>query len=261
MPTVDPLLEGQVALVTGAASGIGRATALALAAVGATVAAVDRNRAGLQQVVAEVVEHGGTARAFGAELDGVGAICELVTDVLAELHRIDVLVNSAGIAGVPGETQQVTELADSTFDTVMAINLRAPFLLTREVGKHMVQRGGGGRIVNISSTAAFQGRLAPAVYAASKAGINALTRVSAAELASAGVNVNAVAPGVTRTPMMGEGFADSDFDALVSSGPLENFSHRAADPPEVAAVIRFLCLPDSAQITGQVIHTSAGTVV
>jgi NAD(P)-dependent dehydrogenase (short-subunit alcohol dehydrogenase family) len=125
----------------------------------------------------------------------------------------------------------------------------------------MVERGGGGRIVNVSSSAAFQGLLAPAVYAASKAGINALTRVSAAELAPHRVNVNAVAPGVTRTPMVGEGLSDAEFDALVSTGPLENFTHRAADPEEVASVIRFLCLPDSVQINGQVIHTSAGTIV
>lgn len=255
-----PLL-GQVALVTGAASGIGRATVHALAEVGSRVAATDRDFDGVKRVAAEVNGGLSPVTAFCAELQDRDAITALVAEVIEMLGRIDVLVNSAGIAGVPGETQQVTEVSDETFDTVMAVNLRAPFALTREVGRHMCARGTGGRIVNVSSSAAFQGLLTPAVYAASKAAINALTRVAAAELAPHAINVNAVAPGVTRTPMVGEGLSDVDFDALVSAGPLENFSHRAADPEEVASVIRFLCLEESAQINGQVIHTSAGTIV
>lgn len=258
---MDKPLLGRVALVTGAASGIGRATVHALAEAGATVAAMDRDLAGVERVAAEVDRSLPPVTAFCADLQDRDAIPPLVGEVLQALGRIDLLVNSAGVSGVPGETQQVTGVSDDTFDTVMAINLRAPFALIREVGRHMLERGGGGRIVNVSSSAAFQGLLTPAVYAASKAGVNALTRVAAAELAPHGINVNAVAPGVTRTPMVGEGLSDADFDALVSAGPLENFSHRAAAPEEVASVIRFLCLEDSAQINGQVIHTSAGTVV
>jgi NAD(P)-dependent dehydrogenase (short-subunit alcohol dehydrogenase family) len=258
---MDEPLKHQVALVTGAASGIGRATALALAAAGASVAAVDRDAERAARVVIDA-EHAGLAvTAFSADLSAISSIPSLVSQVVAAMSRIDILVNCAGVSGVIGATQQITRVTDDTYETVMAVNLHAPFALTREVGLHMVERGGGGRIVNVSSSAAFQGLGVPAVYAASKAGINALTRVSAAELAPHRINVNAVAPGVTRTPMTGEGLTDSDYDALVSSGPLENFTHRAADPGEVARVIRFLCLDDSVQITGQVIHTSAGGIV
>ncbi len=258
---MEQLLQGRVALVTGAASGIGRATVQALSDVGASIAAVDRDLEGLGHTAAEVDSGRPAVMPFCADLQDRDAITSLVDDVLRRLGRIDVLVNSAGVSGVPGESQHVAEMADATFDIVMSINLRAPFTLTREVSRHMIERGGGGRIVNVSSSAAFQALLSPAVYSASKAGINALTRVAAAELAPHGINVNAVAPGVTRTPMVGLGPDPGDYDALVSAGPLENFSHRAADPGEVAAVIRFLCLPDSSQINGQVIHTSAGTVV
>ena len=256
----NPLLR-QVALVTGAASGIGRATSRALAAAGATVAVVDRDTRGLKHLIADAGQGSSPMMPFLTNLADVASLPSLVTAIIDILGRIDILVNCAGISGVPGETQRVIEVSDDTFHTVIAINLQAPFVLTREVGRHMVERGGRGRIVNVSSSAAFQGLATPSVYAASKAGINALTRVSAAELAPHGINVNAVAPGVTRTPIIGKGLADTDYDALVSSGPLENFTHRAASAEEVAGVIRFLCLDESSQVTGQVIHTSAGTIV
>jgi NAD(P)-dependent dehydrogenase (short-subunit alcohol dehydrogenase family) len=258
---MDEPLRHQVALITGAASGIGRATALALAAAGTSVAAVDRDADSISRVVAEAEQAGLAVTAFSADLSDVGLIPSLVSRVLAAMGKVDILVNCAGVSGVIGASQRITDVTDDTYETVMTVNLHAPFALTREVGRHMVERAAGGRIVNVSSSAAFQGLGVPAVYAASKAGINALTRVSAAELAPHGINVNAVAPGVTRTPIIGEGLTDTDYDALVSSGPLENFTHRAADPGEVAGVIRFLCLDDSAQITGQVIHTSAGGIV
>jgi NAD(P)-dependent dehydrogenase (short-subunit alcohol dehydrogenase family) len=254
----DGPLQGQVALVTGAASGIGRATALALASAGAAVAVLDVDADAAATTVAEVEARGSAGLAVGIDLSEVGAIGPAVALVLDALGRIDVLVNCAGISAAP---HSALDFTDEQFERVVAVNLRAPFLLTRAVGAHMVERGGGGRIVNLSSSAAFRATAAPAIYAATKAGINALTRSSAADLAPHGVLVNAVAPGMTKTPMTSAIGDDAAYDRAVSGGPLENLTHRAAEAGDVADVVLFLCLPESRQITAQVIHTSAGLVV
>ena len=129
-------------------------------------------------------------------------------------------------------------------------------LLMQEVARHMIERGEGGRIVNVSSSSAFRAR-SHVAYASSKAAIVQLSRSAAAELAPHGINVNAVAPGLTRTGMTG----DRDIDEDARDGHLSNLFGRAAEPPDVAAAIVFLCLPESRQITAQTIHTSAGLVV
>jgi NAD(P)-dependent dehydrogenase (short-subunit alcohol dehydrogenase family) len=245
--------------VTGGASGIGRATALALADVGARVAVVDRDSEGAKRVVAEIEQRGVDATAYAADLGDANAIDPMVDAILGDFGRIDILVNCAGVTG--GGRHSVLDFSLELYDTVMSINLRAPFLMTRAVGRHMAQRGGGGRIVNLSSSAAFRATSAPAVYAASKAAINGLTRASAADLAPHDVNVNAVAPGMTKTPMTAHPEGDEAYERMVSSGPLENLLHRAAEAEDVANAIVFLCLPESPQITGQVLHTSAGLVV
>lgn len=251
-------LDGCVAVVTGGASGIGRATVHALAGAGARAAVVDRDDKGAERVTEEVTNTGAEAHAFVADLSDRDAVDPLVERILGALGRIDILVNSAGISAAPHDS---LDFSDDVYDAVMSINVRAPFLLTRAVGKHMVERGGGGRIVNLSSSAAFSAVAAPAVYAASKAAICGLTRASAADLGPYDINVNAVAPGLTRTPMTAGLGDDGAYQAIVSSGPLENLLHRVAEAEDVASAVLFLCLPDSRQITGQVIHTSAGEVL
>jgi NAD(P)-dependent dehydrogenase (short-subunit alcohol dehydrogenase family) len=251
-------LEGKVAVVTGGGSGIGAATAARLARAGARIAVVDRDADGAERVADEARAAGTEAIAFAVDLADRAAIEPLVTAVLADFGHIDILINCAGISAAPHSS---LDFSDETFDAVMAINVRAPFLLTRAVGNHMVERGGGGRIVNLSSSAAFRAAPSPAVYAASKAAICGLTRAAAADLGPHDVNVNAVAPGMTKTPMTA-GLGDDDvYQAIVSSGPLENLLHRASEADDVAEVIVFLCLPESRQMTGQVLHTSAGNVV
>jgi NAD(P)-dependent dehydrogenase (short-subunit alcohol dehydrogenase family) len=252
-----PLAE-QVAIVTGGGSGIGRATVQALADAGAHVAVVDRDAAGADAAVAQVGAAGGEAAAFVVDLAEADAITPMVDEVLARFGRIDILVNAAGVTG---GRHNAIEFDDEQFDLVMRVNVRAPFLLTRAVGQHMVARGGGGRIVNLSSSGAFRAMSAPALYAASKSAINGLTRAAAADLGRHGVNVNSVAPGMTKTPMTASIGDDDAYERIVSSGPLENLLHRPSEPHDVAGVIVFLCLPESRQITGQVVHTSAGLVV
>ena len=123
----------------------------------------------------------------------------------------------------------------------------------------MIEQGDGGRIVNVSSGSAFRALPATPAYGSSKAALLSLTRMGAGELGVHSINVNAVAPGITATPMAVR--ALGDLDALVSDGPMANLLHRVSTPEDVAAVIVFLCLPASRQVTGQTIHTSAGSIV
>ena len=251
-------LDGQVALVTGGASGIGRATVRAVAKERARVAVVDSDAVGAKAATREAGLAGVDAKPFVVDLADADATNNVVDAVLAEFGRIDILVNSAGLSGAP---HNILDFSNEKYELVLSVNLRAPFLLTRAVARHIVERGGGGKIVNVSSSAAFRGEYSPAIYAATKAGINGLTRATAADLGPFDVNVNAVAPGLTNTPM-NVGIGDRDnMVAAVTSGPLANLLRRLSEPEDVANVILFLCLPESRQITGQVINTSAGLVL
>jgi NAD(P)-dependent dehydrogenase (short-subunit alcohol dehydrogenase family) len=251
-------LEGRVALVSGGASGIGRATVLALAREGAAVAVVDRDERNAGQVASEVEETGGKAAAFALELTDTAAIAPVVERVLAAFGRIDLLVNAAGIYG---ERATILEVDVEDWDRVHAVNLKAPMLLMQAVARHMLERGGGGRIVNVSSSSAFRGMASPAPYGTSKAGLVQLTRSAAAELAPYDINVNAVAPGLTATPLTSSIGGEEAHQDAVESGPLANLFQRVSLPEDVAETIVFLCLPASRQITAQTLHTSAGSVL
>ncbi len=193
------LLAGKVALVTGGASGIGAATAHLLAGHGAAVALLDREpRAGSSASSPRFTRRADRRRPIASISREIASIPAAVAEVLRAHGRIDILVNAAGISGDEGD---ILTQSEANWDRVLAINLKAPFRLIQEVGRHMVARGGGGRIVNVTSSSAHRARRVMAPYGAAKAGLAQLTRTAAADLGRYDINVNAVAPGVTMTPM------------------------------------------------------------
>jgi NAD(P)-dependent dehydrogenase (short-subunit alcohol dehydrogenase family) len=247
-------LKDQVALVTGAASGIGRASALALATAGATVAILDINAAGANTTVSDIERAGGKAHPVIADLSDLAALPAHVEAVAEQLGPIDILINCAAYS------EPTTSLFDVDMDLwkkAFTVDLTAPFELIRLVGRSMVRRG-SGRIVNVSSSSAFRARFSKFAYGAAKAGLVQLTRSVAAELGPFGINVNAVAPGLTRTPAI---VNMGDPEELIRSSPLANLLERLSEPEDVAEVVLFLCLPGSRQITAQTIHVSAGNIV
>ncbi len=250
-------LSGKVALITGGASGIGEAAVRLFVDAGATVAILDRDGVAAKGVVTEVEASGGQASAHVADLLDISAIPAAVAEILAAHQHIDVLVNAAGISGDQGEILEQTE---ENWDRVQTINLKAPFRMIQEVARAMIERGQGGRIVNITSSSGYRARRSMAAYGSAKAGLAQLTRTAAADLGRYDINVNAVAPGVTVTPMTHTIGGEADFKRAVSEGPLANLLGRVSQAEDVADAVLYLCLPGSRQVTGHTIHVSAGAI-
>jgi NAD(P)-dependent dehydrogenase (short-subunit alcohol dehydrogenase family) len=257
-------LTGAVAIVTGGASGIGLATSRALGRAGAAVAIFGRDEGAGAAAVEEVERLGAAARFVPVELAEVERIGPAVEQVVDALGAVDILVNNAAVRGreAPAGRSGLFDIDADDWDLVHAVNVRAPFLLVQAVGRHMVERGRGGRIVNVTSSAAFQAARCSTHYASSKAALTSLTRTAAADLGPHGITVNAVAPSLTRTAYRAERLGDDGaFERIVSEGPMANLLHRVTEPEDVADAVLFLCGPESRQITGQTIHTSAGFIV
>jgi NAD(P)-dependent dehydrogenase (short-subunit alcohol dehydrogenase family) len=246
-----------VALVTGAAAGIGRAAAVALAKAGAILALVDRDEAGLEGTRIAIMDAGGEAAVYPLDLTQSSLIPPLVEAVLRQYGRIDILVNGAGITG---PLTPILEADDAAWDVVMAVNLKAPFLFIKHVGRAMVAQS-GGRIVNITSSSAHRARNSLPAYGASKSGLMQLTRSAAADLGPFNINVNAVAPGLTATRIVSDNFTPETLASSLREGPLANLLQRVSEPEDIAAAILFLCEPGSRQITGQTIHVSGGAII
>jgi NAD(P)-dependent dehydrogenase (short-subunit alcohol dehydrogenase family) len=249
-------LAGRVAIVTGGASGIGSATARVLADLGASVAILDANSTGSEEVAEHIRGSGGMAVARRTDVSALDGLEAAVAETETALGLVTILVNSAGVIG-----SNLLETSITAWEQVLRINLTAPFVLTQVIGRRMISAGVGGSIVNVSSSSAFRAVSSGGPYGVSKAGLGALTRGAAWELGSYGINVNAVAPGLTRTGITAGAFDDAGLTRAVQTGPLANLLGRVSEPEDVANVIAFLCLPASRQITGQVIHTSAGAVI
>jgi len=243
---------GGTALVTGAASGIGRATAIGFAAEGANLILLDVNREGLEETLAEA---GGKGTIVCTDLSVPEAAAAAARKAIAQAGGVHYLCN---IAGITLDDDTILNAEADRWFRVIAINLVAPALLMRAAAEDMIARGISGRIVNVSSSSAFRPQ-SPPCYASTKTGILGLTRTGAAEFGKHDINVNAVVPGVTLTPMV-QRQDDFPIEDLIKSGPLSNLLGRVSMPEDVAAAILFLCRPESRQITGQAIHTSAGAV-
>jgi 3-oxoacyl-[acyl-carrier protein] reductase len=240
--------KGQVAIVTGGARGIGRAIVERLAQRGVGLAIADLNSDEANEAAAELRAVG--VKAMGIKLDVSKSedVKKVFEDICKEFNRIDILVNNAGIT----KDGLLLRMKEEDWDSVMDINLKSVFLCSREAIREMSQRR-YGRIVNITSVAAFMGNPGQANYSASKAGIVGLTKTMAREYASRGITVNAVAPGFIKTAMT-DVLPEKVKEEVKKQIPLGVFGL----VEDVANAVVFLASPDSRYITGQVIHVNGG---
>jgi NAD(P)-dependent dehydrogenase (short-subunit alcohol dehydrogenase family) len=244
---MKPELAGTTALVTGATSGIGRATAVALAELGARVVLSGRDESRGNQVVKEIRALGGEASFVAADLHDEASARLLADRAKEELGHVDVLVNNAGIFPF-GPTEQTTE---ETFDSVFALNVKAPYFLVAQLAPDMARRGRGA-IINVTTMVAEQGAAGMGLYGATKAALVLLTKSWAAEYGPSGVRVNAVSPGPTRTE--GTASMGDALDDLAKAGP----AGRPGTPGEIAAAITYLASDRSSFVHGAVLPVDGG---
>lgn len=251
-PLPGPRLTGRSALVTGGASGIGAATALRLAAEGATVLAVDLDAEGLKRTVDALPDGAtGTVNPHVADVSDEAAVAEAVAAAVEHGGGLDAVANIAGILRAAHSTEHSLDL----WDQVIRVNLTSTFLVCRAALPHLLD--GGGAIVNSASTSAEFGHPWMAAYAASKGGVAALTHTLAVEYSKRGVRVNAIAPGSVRTSMTkGLDFPDdADFDLI----PRIMSPIGPGAPESVASVVAMLASDDGAHISGEIIRIDGGT--
>lgn len=241
-------LSNRVALVTGGTRGIGRDIAQTLVECGAKVAITGRDLSRAEEAASAL---GAGARGFAADMADSEAVTKLIADVEQQLGPIDILVNNAGLT----RDNIVVRLKDEDWDAVMNANLRGAFVAIRAASRGMMKRR-WGRIINISSVVGLMGNKGQANYAASKAGLIALTKSVAKELGSRNVLVNAIAPGFIETEMT-EAMTDEARSGLTRMIPLE----RLGKPRDVSAMVAFLASEQASYITGQVLVIDGGMVM
>jgi len=241
-------LNGKTALVTGAAQGIGRDIALALAADGADIAICDVNLEAAQKTAADIEAKGRKALALKTNVASSDDVNAMVEQTIQKFGRIDILVNNAGIT----RDGLILRMKDEDWDLVLSINLKGAFLCTKAALKHMTKQR-SGTIINIASIVGAMGNAGQANYVASKAGLIGLTKTIAREYANRNVTANAVAPGFIDTAMT-QALTENVRQELAKQIPLG----RLGSSEDVANAVRFLASPAAAYITGQVIHVNGG---
>lgn len=243
-------LEGKVVMVTGANRGLGRAIAEACAASGADIVLGARNRAEAAKVAEECRALGHRAYAAALELTEVTSINSFVAEAVAEMGRIDVLVNNAGITIV----KPAIDLTEDEFDAVSDINFKGAFFTATAVARSMIEKKVRGAIINISSQVGHVGAPLRAVYAGSKGALNQLTKTLAGEWAPHDITVNGVSPTFTRSAMLEQAMQNPDFRKMVERVPLG----RPAEPDEIASAVLYLASDAARMVTGHTILVDGG---
>jgi 3-oxoacyl-[acyl-carrier protein] reductase len=242
------MMNGQVALVTGASRGIGQAISLNLAAKGIYVIVTATTEAGAEATVAAIVAQGGAAQAVKLDVTNSAEVEALFKKIVSEQGRLDILVNNAGVT----KDGLMMRMKDTDWDSVLDTNLKGSFICLREASKIMT-KARYGRVVNISSVVGEMGNPGQANYCASKAGLFGLTKSAARELAKRNITVNAVAPGFIETDMTA-GLSEKGREALLQNIPMD----RLGSVDDVAHAVSFLVSPEAGYITGQVLSVNGG---
>jgi NAD(P)-dependent dehydrogenase (short-subunit alcohol dehydrogenase family) len=251
--------KGQVVLITGAAQGLGKATALAFASRGAAVALVDMNEALLNETASELRRGGGECATLAADITAPGAASSIVQTTLEQLGRLDILINNAAASSV----EALLDVTEREWDKIFAVNVKALFFLLQAAARVM-KDSGGGRIVNVSSPGTRMTLTNYTSYATSKAAVDYISRTAAANLGVYGITVNAVAPGRMDTPMQrlteesNAAAAGIDLKTYVESRTVDIPLRRRTTPAEVAEGIVWLATQTASYVTGNRLNISGG---
>lgn len=250
-PSMSLPLMNQVAVVTGAGRGIGRAIALRFAAAGADVACLARTLEQVEETAAEIRKLGRRAWAYSLDVSQAGAVQEVADKILAEAGKVDILVNNAGVT----RDGLLMRMTDADWDTVLQTNLKGAFLMTRAFSRSFLKQR-SGCIINVTSVIGLIGNAGQANYAASKAGLIGFTQSVAREFASRGITVNAIAPGFIGTDMT-SGLGEELKAEVLKRIPLQRFG----EPDDIAEAACYLAGPGARYVTGQVLAVDGGMVM